>query len=74
MGFLKGLMGAKKPIPLTTAPAPKPAIDPNDPDVIADEARKRRIALNAGPQPGQMTPAGGAAGQATVQRKTLLGL
>lgn len=43
------------------------------PAQIEDERRKRLVALNAGAGQGQLTPAGGVAGQATVARKTLLG-
>ena len=39
-----------------------------------EDERRRRIRLQAGKTPGQLTPPGGATGEGTVARKALLGL
>lgn len=71
---VKGLKGEKKP---QAAAAPKAAAAAGKtPEQEEDDRRKRIIAMNAGGQTGQMgqmTPAGGVGGQASVSRKTLLG-
>lgn len=73
-------MGGGAPKPQTfKAPAATPAADkgPSAADIAAqqeEEKRKRLVALNASGGAGQLTPAGGVAGQANTTRKMLLGL
>jgi hypothetical protein len=79
MGFTKelfgGLLGGQMmPAPSSSAGA-TPAAGDKTAMVDAEEtARRKRAAALAAGSPGQMTPAGGATGTATLARKTLLGL
>lgn len=80
MGVVKKLFGGSKPKTPRIVQAPaasSQSTGPSAADIAAqeEEEKKRRIvALNAGGIPGQLTPAGGVQGAATVSRKALLGL
>lgn len=62
------------PAPVVTAKAPSGPSASEIAERKDDERRKRTLALNAGGNAGQLTPAGGVQGQASLARKQLMGL
>lgn len=72
-----GLLGGKQPkAPTYKPPKSTPTTTKSAVDIAAqeeEERRKRLLALNAGGDKGQLTPAGGDTSTAPVARKTLLG-
>lgn len=74
MGIVKNLLGGS-PKQAIVQPAASTGSNTAEAEAAAEEEkRKRLVAMNQQGAGGQLTPAGGAAGQAPVARKMLFGL